>query len=128
MANRKTPTKRECFNALLNIEAVAEQKYLVEFINHELALLDKKNASERKPSAKDIAKREADADMRTAIVAEMEQDKLYSGADICALPTPSASQISTAKAAYLMRDLVADGVVVKSVDKRHTFYALAPAV
>ena len=43
-SNRK-PTKRDNFNALLAIPAVAENSTLVEFINHEIELLDKKNSA-----------------------------------------------------------------------------------
>ena len=127
MANRKTPTKRECYNALLNIPAVAGDPVLVAFINRELNLLDKKNSANRKPTAKEIAKREADADLRIAIVDEMEVGKMYSAGEmIKALPTLTAvPDLSAAKVSYLMRDLIKDGSVEKVVEKRHTFYRLA---
>ena len=38
-------TKRDNFVALLNIPAVAENAELVNFINHEIELLDRKNKS-----------------------------------------------------------------------------------
>ena len=45
MEKIKKVTKRDNFNALLKIEEVASNEQLVEFINHELELLDKKSAS-----------------------------------------------------------------------------------
>lgn len=123
----KNPTKKDRFNALLAIPAVAENSELVEFINHELELLAKKNAADRKPTAKQTAKLSHDAELRSAIVNEMEIGTLYSAADMVkALPTLAAeADLSTAKVSYLMRELVADGSVEKVVDKRHTFYKLA---
>ena len=123
----KNPTKKDRFNALLAIPAVAENPELVDFINHELELLAKKNAADRKPTAKQTAKLSHDADLRAAIVSEMEMNTLYSAADMVkALPTLAAEpDLSVAKVSYLMRALVADESVVKVVDKRHTFYKLA---
>lgn len=123
----KNPTKKDRFNALLAIPAVAENPELVDFINHELDLLAKKNAADRKPTAKQTAKLSHDADLRAAIVNEMEMNTLYSAADMVkALPTLAAEpDLSVAKVSYLMRALVADESVVKVVDKRHTFYKLA---
>lgn len=42
MEKTKKITKRDNFNKLLTIEEVAKDTQLVEFINHELELLDKK--------------------------------------------------------------------------------------
>lgn len=122
----KNPTKKDRFNALLAIPAVAENPELVDFINHELELLAKKNAADRKPTAKQTAKLSHDAELRSAIVNEMEVGTLYSAADMVkALPTLAAeADLSTAKVSYLMRALVIDGSVERVVDKRHTFYKL----
>ena len=43
MAETKKLTKKEKFGMLLNIKEVAENEMLVEFINKELELLNKKN-------------------------------------------------------------------------------------
>lgn len=127
MSTKKNPTKSDRFNALLTIPAVSENPELVAFIKHELELLAKKNSGERKPTAKQTAKLTHDAELRTAIVSEMEMNTLYSASDLCkALPTlASEPDLSTAKVSYLMRELVADGSVDKVVDKRHTFYRLS---
>ena len=117
----KRITKREYINRILSYAHEEDKPYLM----NELALLDKKNSAERKPSEKDIAKRNADKEMRIAIVDEMEVGVRYSGADIAGLPTPATAELSVAKVAYLMRELVADGSVNKVVEKRHTFYELA---
>jgi hypothetical protein len=87
----------------------------------------KKNSGERKPTAKQAEKTAHDAELRSAIVNEMEMDTLYSASDLIkSLPTLSAEpDLSPAKVSYLMRALVDDGSVAKVLDKRHTFYKLA---
>jgi hypothetical protein len=119
----KKMTKRDYFNRILSY-AHEEDK---EFLENELDLLDKKNAAGRKPSAKLIAKRNADADLRAAIVTEMEMGVKYTAADMVkALPTLAAVEdMTAAKVSYLMRDLIVDGSVVKGVEKRRTYYWLS---
>ena len=48
-------TKREKFEMLMAIPEVSSNSVLSEFIAHELELLAKKNTSEKKPTAKQIA-------------------------------------------------------------------------
>ena len=51
----KKMTKREKFEMLMAIPEVSSNSVLSEFIAHELELLAKKNTSEKKPTAKQIA-------------------------------------------------------------------------
>jgi hypothetical protein len=51
----KKMTKREKFEMLMAIDEVKTNPVLTEFIEHEMELLAKKNASEKKPTAKQIA-------------------------------------------------------------------------
>ena len=48
----RKPTKRMQFEALLNLADVQANSSLVDFINHEIELLDKKNSADKKPTAK----------------------------------------------------------------------------
>ena len=127
MATTKKITKTDRFNTLLTFAEVQADPELTAFIEHEIELLDKKNSAERKPTAKQVAKTAHDAELRSAIVNEMEMNTLYSAGDLIkTLPTLSAEpDLSVAKISYLMRDLLTDGSVVKVVEKRHTFYKLA---
>ena len=54
MTNKKV-TKREKFEMLKALSEVKANPMLTEFIDHELELLAKKNTSEKKPTAKQIA-------------------------------------------------------------------------
>jgi hypothetical protein len=77
MANEKKFTKREKFEMLAKIEAVASNPLLAEFIEHELELLAKKNAS---GSGKMTATQKANEEIKEQIVEEMskEPNRLYS--------------------------------------------------
>ena len=127
MATNKKITKTDRFTALLAFDEVQADPEMVAFIEHEIELLAKKNSGERKPSAKQTEKLAHDAGLRRAIVDEMEMGVQYSAGDLIkTLPTLSAEpDLSPAKVSYLMRDLLADGSVVKVIDKRHTFYRLS---
>jgi predicted transcriptional regulator len=54
MTNKKI-TKREKFEMLMAIAEVQANPMLTEFIEHELELLAKKNSSEKKPTAQQVA-------------------------------------------------------------------------
>lgn len=120
-SNRK-PTKRDRFNALLAIPAVAEDAELVEFINHEIELLDKKNTAERKPTAKQVE----NAGFKADILAWMEPDIKYLSADVAkGVPSIIAAGISPNRVTAMLTQLVNDGAVIRTEDKRKSYYSLA---
>ena len=120
-SNRK-PTKRDRFNALLAIPAVAEDAELVEFINHEIELLDKKNTAERKPTAKQVE----NAGFKADILAWMEPDTKYLSADVAkGVPSIIAAGISPNRVTAMLTQLVNDGTVIRTEDKRKSYYSLA---
>jgi hypothetical protein len=119
MTNRK-PTKRDNFNALLAIPAVAENADLVAFIEHELELLDKKNSAERKPTAKQIE----NEGYKSEILAWIEPDVLYASADV-AKNCPACVELSPQRVSALLGQLVESGKLTKTTEKRKNFYSLA---
>ena len=120
-SNRK-PTKRDNFNALLAIPAVAENSALVEFINHEIELLDKKNSAERKPTPKQVE----NAGFKGDIVAYMERGEQYLAADLAkSVPSVVEAGISGNRVTAMLTQLVNDGTLVRTVDKRKSYYSLA---
>ena len=120
-SNRK-PTKRDRFNALLAIPAVAKDAELIEFINHEIELLDKKNTAERKPTAKQVE----NAGFKADILAWMEPDIKYLSADVAkGVPSIIAAGISPNRVTAMLTQLVNDGAVIRTEDKRKSYYSLA---
>ena len=120
-SNRK-PTKRDHFNALLAIPAVAENADLVAFIEHEVELLDKKNSAERKPTPNQIA----NVGFKADILAWMEPATPYSVADIAkGVPSIVNEGISVNRVTAMMTQLVNDGAVVRTTEKRKSVYTLA---
>lgn len=118
----RKPTKRDHFNALLAINEVASNPALVEFIEHELDLLNRKNTAERKPTAKQVE----NAGYKEAILAYFEHDVLYSCADVTkGCPACVEAELSPQRVSALLGQLVDAGSLTKTVEKRKAFYSLA---
>ena len=121
-ATEKKITKRDRFNELLGIPAVAENDGLVEFINHEIELLDKKNTAERKPTAKQVA----NEGYKEAILGWMEPDSLYLAAEIAkGCPAIVENGVSAGTVTALLTQLYNAGKIVRTEDKRKNYYSLA---
>ena len=115
-------TKKDNYNALLAIPAVAENEALVAFINHELELLAKK-AENR--STKPTVRQAENAEIKTAIVAALAPNKWYRCAEIKSLVDALASGEGTQRTARLCNDLVSEGKLAKTIDKKVVYFALA---
>ena len=120
MTKTKKPTKRENFSALLNFAEVKANPTLVEFINHEIELLEKKNSSEKKPTAQQTA----NDGIKTAILDGMEEGKMYTITEIIKA-IPECADLTNPRVSALVRQLVDDKVVVRTEDKRKAYFSLA---
>ena len=77
MTNTNTtrkPTKRDNFNALLKLSEVKADPKLVEFITHEIELLDRKNTVDKKPTKT----QQENEVIKSAVLSAMEANRLYS--------------------------------------------------
>ena len=119
MSNKKI-TKRDRFNALLSIPAIQADAGLVDFINHELELLAKKNSADKKPTAQQTAN-EA---IKSAIVEAMEANRLYTVTEI-QKSVDECADLSNQRVSALLRQLKDDGVIVRTEDKRKAYFSLA---
>ena len=117
MTNKKL-TKKDHFNALLALAEAQNDQTLVDFINHELELLTKKNSSERKPTA---AQKENEG-IKAIILAALTTTPT----SISDLQKKDAAlaEISNQKISALLRQLIIDNKVVRTEDKKKALFAL----
>ena len=119
MTNKKI-TKRDRFTALLSIPAIQADPDMVAFIEHELELLAKKNSADKKPTAQQVAN-EA---IKSAIVDGMERDRLYTITEL-QKSIPECAELSNQKVSALVRQLKDEGLVIKTEDKRKSYFSKA---
>ena len=118
----RKPTQRENFAELLALAQNAGRDDLVEFVEGRLAQLDRKNSAERKPTAKQVE----NAGFKSDIVAYMEPGTQYASIDIVkGVPSIVAAGISVQRVSAMLTQLVNDGVLIKTEDKRKSLYSLA---
>jgi len=120
MANKVT--KKDNFNTLLSLADVKANPALVDFIKHEIELLDRK-AENR--STKPTVRQAENAEIKSAIVASMMKGTKYRCAEIKSMIPALAQGEGTQRTARLCNDLVFDGLLVKSIDKKVVYFALA---
>ena len=121
MTNKtKKPTKRDNFNTLLELAEVKSNPKLVEFINHEIELLDKKNSSEKKPTAQQTA----NEGIKQAILDNMAEGKMYTITEIIKT-VPECADLTNQRVSALMRQLIEAKLVERVEDKRKAYFTLA---
>jgi hypothetical protein len=116
----KKPTKRDHFATLLSFAEVQADPKLVEFITHEVELLEKKNASDKKPTAQQTAN---DA-IKVAILGGMEKGKRYTITDLIK-SIPECADLTNQRVSALIRQLCDESKVVRTEDKRKAYFSLA---
>ena len=124
MEKNTTPriTKAQKFAMLKAIPAVAENAMLVEFIDHEIDLLSKKNAGEKKLTPQQVANeafKQAILDVMTA-----DPKRLFTITEIVK-EVPACADLTNQRVAALVRQLIETKAVVRIEDKRKAFFRLA---
>lgn len=116
----KKMTKREYFNALLSLDEVKANNELVDFINHELELLSKKNASEKKltPTQKE------NLTIQGAILNYMEVNVLYTITDLLK-NVPECAGMSNQRVSAIVRIMREEKKVERIEEKRKAYFRKA---
>jgi DNA-binding transcriptional regulator GbsR (MarR family) len=120
MAEKKI-TKRERYTELLGLSDVMARPELVEFIEHELELLARKNTTatgEKKMSAV----QKANEELKASIYAEMEENRLYTITEMTKELT-CCDGLSTSKVSAMITQMKDAGLVAKTVEKRKNYYS-----
>lgn len=122
MANTQKITKAQKFAMLKAIPAVAENTLLVEFIDHELELLAKKNSAEKKPTAQQTT----NASIAEAILDHLadQPTRLFTITEIIK-EVPECSELTNQRVSAIVRGLKDSGAVERIEDKRKAFFRSA---
>lgn len=112
----KKITKRDNFNALLAIEAVSANSQLVDFINHELELLDKKNSTGKPATDKNAEYK--------AVILDILQDKKMTVTEI-QKASDLLSDVSINKVNGVIRQMRAEGTIIRTEEKHKAYFSKA---
>ena len=118
MANTKKLTKRDYFTAILSKYPLTDDEKA--FVEHELELLAKKNASDKKPTAQQVA----NESVKQAILSGMKPNRMYTITEI-QKEIPECAEMSNQKVTALVRQLKDADLIVKTEDKRKSYFSLA---
>ena len=117
MANSTKLTKAQKFAMLKEIPAVKDNATLVEFIDHELELLAKKNSADKKPTAQQTA----NDGIKAEILEGMAEGKLYTITDLIK-EIPACADLTNQRVSALVRQLMANGSVERVEEKRKAYF------
>lgn len=114
MANKMT--KVEMFNAIKAVEGLTQD--MVEFIDHEIELLQKKSANKKATKTQ-----EENVEIKAVIKSVLTSE----GATVTDIQSKSEvlSSLSNQRVSALLRQMIEAGEVVKSTDKKKSYFALA---
>lgn len=107
-------TKRERFEQIKAL--VADNPELVAFCDHELELLAKKNASDKKPTANQLANEGIKGDILGVL---NDDGGLMTVTDI---QKSLGADFSNQRVSALLRQMIADGSVERVEDKRKAYF------
>jgi hypothetical protein len=113
----RKPTKKQMFEGLLAMPNLSTEQQ--DFIKHELELLAKKNSGEKKPTATQVAN-EA---LKAAIVEAVEPNRLYTVTEMIK-EIPALAGLTNQKVSPLANQLVEEGKLTKTVEKRRSYFSL----
>lgn len=120
-------TKKDRFAQIKAIPAVAENADLVAFIDHELELLNRKNAKAGATTAKPTKRQQENADLRVAILDVLEDEVQRSvtaiKADIAGM-VETEEEVTNNRISALMGQLVKEHLVTRIKDKKATFFKI----
>ena len=113
----KKMTKRDYFTAILSKYPLTDAEKA--FVEHELELLAKKNSSEKKPTAQQVA----NDGIKTAIAEGMSPNRLYTVTEI-QKEIPECAELSNQRVSALLRQMKDDGIVTRTEDKRKAYFSI----
>ena len=116
MTTTKKMTKADYFKQIMANYPLTKDEQ--DFVNHELELLAKKNSSEKKPTATQVA----NDGIKTAILNGMEVGKMYTITDLIKT-IPEIADLTNQKVSALVRQLMPE-YIERVEDKRKSYFRL----
>lgn len=118
----KKITKRDRFNELLAIAEVKANAELVEFINHEIELLDRKRASsgDRKLTPAQLE----NENIKATILEVLAKNDIKMTVAEIQKADETLEDYTNQKMSALLKQLVDNGKVTKSMDKRKAYFEI----
>lgn len=114
----KKLTKREKFEMVLAVPAIAENEVLREFIQHEMELLVKKNSGEKKPTATQVV----NEGIKSAILEFVnENEKFFTITDFIK-QVPECADMSNQRVNALVRQLLKAELVDRTEIKGRAYF------
>ena len=120
----KKITKRDRFNQLLELDAVQADVGLVEFINHEIELLDNKSAKAKNGERKLTKAQLENVAIANVLAESMEDGKYYTITDMIK-NIECCAELTNQKTTAIVNRLIADGVVTRTEDKGRAYFCLS---
>ena len=111
-------TKVEKFAVLRSLVEASEdanKDMLVEFIDHEVELLEKKNSADRKPTPQQVANQT----LQAAIYEGMERGKLYTITDLIKT-IPACADMTNQRVSAVVRQMI--GTQIERVEEKRKAY------
>ena len=126
MANTNTNktvkvTKKERFAQLLAIAEVKKNEELVKFINHELELLEKKSGSKKQTETQ----KANEILMKDIVMALSTCEKAVTVSELMKHDMFKDTDYSNQKLSAMLKKLVDNKEVVKTVEKKKSYFSLA---
>ena len=121
MANTKKITKRESFTEIKGILEELGKERLVQVMEHELELLAKKNSSEKKPTAVQVA----NEGIKSVIVETLAENGGKMTISEMQKVNAELGELSNQRISALVRQLMNDEKVVRVEEKRKAYFKIA---
>ena len=112
-------TKREMYNEILAV--VADNAEMVEFINHEIELLNRKSSAVRKPTKNQLENEGFKAD----IVDYLKDADAPKTIKELQTAIPSLADLTNQRITHLLTDLVKADALTKNYVKKTPYYSVA---